>query len=109
MSPVVLMYIGTKANHITHVVYLQVIRIIKFIFHDGSDHDDSNAIMDDLCLHAEPNELGFVEGLRDLPCQDSVHRADHHQEDWVAEGNHTNIYLHTLPYYTFINYLKVIM
>ena len=71
---------------------------------DDSDYVDSNAVMDDLCLHAEPNELGLVEGLRDLPCQDSVHRADHHQEDWVAGGNHTNIYLYTLPYCTSYEY-----
>ena len=45
----------------------------------------------DLSPHAEPNELGLVEGLGDLPCEDGVHGADHHQEDWIAEGDHTNI------------------
>ena len=45
---------------------------------------DGNA---DLSPHAEPNELGLVEGLGDLPGEDGVHCADHHEEDWVAEGN----------------------
>ena len=47
----------------------------------GSDGDG------DLCSHAEPDELGLVEGLGDFPGKDGVHCTDHHQEDWVAEGN----------------------
>ena len=42
-------------------------------------------IKEQVSSHAEPDELGLVEGLRNLPCEDSIHRADHHQEYWVAE------------------------
>ena len=50
-------------------------------------------IKEQVSSHAEPDELGLVEGLRNLPCEDSIHRADHHQEYWVAEKNDTNAYV----------------
>ena len=39
------------------------------------------------CVHREPDELGLVEGLGDLPGEDSVDRADDDQEDGVREGD----------------------
>ena len=49
---------------------------------DEGEPDDAGRV------HAEPDELGLVEGLRDLPGQDRVNGADHHEQDRVAERDH---------------------
>ena len=39
-------------------------------------------------VHREPDELGLVERLGDLPGEDGVDRADDDEEDGVGEGDH---------------------
>ena len=42
----------------------------------------------DLSPHAEPNELGLVEGLGDLAREHRVEGAHDHKQDGVREGDH---------------------
>ena len=42
----------------------------------------------DLSPHAEPNELGLVEGLGDLAGEHGVEGAHDDQQDGVREGDH---------------------
>ncbi len=39
-------------------------------------------------VHGEADELGLVESLRNLSCQNSIHSADDHQQYGIAKGDH---------------------